>query len=63
MMLQKHTGENLVLQAIMDEHEENRELGNLTADILNREKVTNTLFSVYIQGSYLVEKGRILYCL
>jgi hypothetical protein len=38
MMLQKHTGENLVLQAIMDEHEENRELGNLTADILNREK-------------------------
>jgi hypothetical protein len=34
----KQTPENLVLQAVMDEHEENREKGNLTAEILNREK-------------------------
>ena len=33
------TPENLVLQAVMDEHEENREKGNLTAEILDREKV------------------------
>ena len=33
------TPENLVLQAVMDEFEENREKGNLTAEILNREKV------------------------
>jgi hypothetical protein len=32
------TPENLVLQAVMDEFEENREKGNLTAEILNREK-------------------------
>ena len=29
----------------MDEHEENREKGNLTAEILNREKVRNMIFS------------------
>ena len=34
------TPENLVLQAVMDEFEENREKGNLTAELLNREKVT-----------------------
>jgi hypothetical protein len=28
-----------VLQAVMDEFEESREKGNLTAEILNREKV------------------------
>ena len=33
------TPENLVLQAVMDEFEENREKGNLTAEILNKEKV------------------------
>ena len=33
------TPENLVLQAVMDEFEENRERGNLTAFILNKEKV------------------------
>jgi len=32
------TPENLVLQAVMDEFEENRERGNLTAFILNKEK-------------------------
>ena len=35
----KQSKENLVLQAVMDEFEENREKGNLTAEILNREKV------------------------
>ena len=35
------TPENLVLQAVMDEFEENREKGNLTAEILNKEKVKN----------------------
>ncbi len=39
MVLQKHTEENIVLQALMDEHELNREIGNLTSEILNREKV------------------------
>ena len=34
-----HIEENLVLQAVMDEHEENREVGNITTEILNREKV------------------------
>jgi hypothetical protein len=29
-----------VLQAVMDEFEESREKGNLTAEILNREKVS-----------------------
>ena len=39
ILLQKHSNENLVLQAVMDEFEESREKGNLTAEILNREKV------------------------
>ena len=39
-MLKKHSKENIVLQAVMDEFEENREKGNLTAELLNREKVT-----------------------
>ena len=34
-----------MLQAVMDEHEENREKGNLTAEILNREKVLPYYFS------------------
>jgi len=39
ILLQKHSNENLVLQAVMDEFEESREKNNLTAEILNREKV------------------------
>ena len=42
-MLLKHSDENIVLQAVMDEFEENREKGNLTAELLNREKVCNWL--------------------
>uniref|UniRef100_A0A0K2TY70 GDNF/GAS1 domain-containing protein n=1 Tax=Lepeophtheirus salmonis TaxID=72036 RepID=A0A0K2TY70_LEPSM len=38
MILQKHSVENLVLQAVMDEFEDNREKKNLTAEILHREK-------------------------
>ena len=38
----KQSPENLVLQAVMDEFEENREKGNLTAELLNREKVRNS---------------------
>lgn len=38
ILLSKHSGENIVLQAVMDEFEENREKGNLTAELLNREK-------------------------
>ena len=34
-----HEGENIVYQAVMDEFEENRASKNLTAEILNREKV------------------------
>ena len=40
ILLKKHSKENIVLQAVMDEFEENREKGNLTAELLNREKVT-----------------------
>ena len=39
ILLSKHSEENIVLQAVMDEFEENREKGNLTAELLNREKV------------------------
>ena len=39
MKLKKQSGENIVLQAVMDEFEENREAGNITAELLNREKV------------------------
>ena len=35
----KHSDENIVLQAVMDEFDEHREKGNLTAELLNREKV------------------------
>ncbi len=38
-MLQKQAGENLVLQAILEENEAMREVGNLTAMLLHREKV------------------------
>ena len=41
------TPENLVLQAVMDEFEENREKGNLTAEILNKEKVKSYISYVY----------------
>ena len=41
IVLLKHSDENIVLQAVMDEFEENREKGNLTAELLNREKVTD----------------------
>lgn len=40
------TPENLVLQAVMDEFEENREKGNLTAEILNKEKVMPEIFKI-----------------
>ena len=39
MHLHVHTNENLVLQALMDEHQENRDAENITAEILKREKV------------------------
>ena len=41
------TPENLVLQAVMDEYEENREKGNLTAEILNKERVSVGTFKSY----------------
>ena len=39
MFMHLQTRENIVLQALMDEHQENRDLQNITSDILNREKV------------------------
>ena len=42
------TPENLVLQAVMDEFEENREKGNLTAEILNKEKVIPEIFKIFL---------------
>ena len=39
ILLLKQSKENIVLQAVMDEFEENREKGNLTSGLLNREKV------------------------
>ena len=41
IILKKHSGENIVLQAVMDEFEEQRNKDNLTAELLNREKVRN----------------------
>jgi len=38
ILMLKQSPENLVLQAVMDEFEENREKGNLTAELLNKEK-------------------------
>lgn len=38
MHMHLRTSENIVLQALMDEHQENRDLQNLTSEILNREK-------------------------
>ena len=38
MYMHMRTSENIVLQALMDEHQENRDLQNITAEILNREK-------------------------
>ena len=49
MVLKKQSGENLVLQAVMDEFEENREAGNVTAELLNREKVFNSSESIRFQ--------------
>ena len=46
----KQSRENLVLQAVMDEYEENREKNNITAEILNKEKVS----SYYNNGCLLI---------
>ena len=35
----KQSPENLILQAVMDEHEDAREKNNITAEHLNKEKV------------------------
>ena len=51
-MLLKHSDENIVLQAVMDEFEENREKGNLTAELLNREKVTDLKYLTYVILNY-----------
>ena len=39
MPTENQSPENLVLQAVMDEHDPEREKDNLTAIILNKEKV------------------------
>ena len=38
MYMHMRTSENIVLQALMDEHQENRDLQNITSEILHREK-------------------------
>ena len=43
----KHSDENIVLQAVMDEFDEHREKGNLTAELLNREKVRKVQQHLY----------------
>ena len=55
----KQSPENLVLQAVMDEFEENREKGNLTAELLNKEKVRKTFVSPKI-GCWCFSDPRIL---
>ncbi len=55
ILMQKHADENIVLQAVMDEFEEMREKGNLTAHLLNREKVIKS-------GSNFTEK-LVIYCI
>ena len=39
IVLHKHSGENLILQAVMEEFDLHRENGNITAEFMNREKV------------------------
>ncbi len=51
MLLQAHENENLVLQAVMDEFDLNREVGNLTAELLNREKVILICIWVRVAGT------------
>jgi hypothetical protein len=53
IQLEKHSNENIVLQAIMDEFEENREKGNVTAEILHREKVGFRGFFYLLQKNCL----------
>ena len=47
IILKKHSGENIVLQAVMDEFEEQRNKDNLTAELLNREKVRKTCLKTH----------------
>ena len=59
----KHSDENIVLQAVMDEFDEHREKGNLTAELLNREKVRKVqhLYPIHTCNHYLnfVFAGRV----
>ena len=40
MVLQLHDGENLVMQAVMEEFDPFRAVGNITYDIVDRERVS-----------------------
>ena len=48
IILKKHSGENIVLQAVMDEFEEQRNKDNLTAELLNREKVRINFINILV---------------
>ena len=52
MYMHMRTSENIVLQALMDEHQENRDLQNITAEILNREKARIVFTFTYISYNF-----------
>ena len=52
MYMHMRTSENIVLQALMDEHQENRDLQNITAEILNREKARIFFTCTYISYNF-----------
>ena len=43
ILMLKQSPENLVLQAVMDENEADREKGNITSIMLNKEKVMSLM--------------------
>ena len=54
IILKKHSGENIVLQAVMDEFEEQRNKENLTAELLNREKVRSRTYIGFKNSKILI---------
>lgn len=62
VVLHKQSGENIILQAIMEEFQENRDSGNLTNYLLNKEKVRIIRFTLSIFGSSDCKKWFIFTC-
>ena len=61
IILKKHSGENIVLQAVMDEFEEQRNKENLTAELLNREKVCSRTYIGFKNSKILISFREIIF--